>query len=109
MKFYFLSVLVVFVFKLSSFCWLCEEAQCVYLRLHLDWKPYYFYSSCFKLGMVLFPKRLLVVSGDIFACHKTWQGEVGCYWHLLDADQNAANIPQCTGQPTTELSSHKCQ
>ena len=29
-----------FVFKLSlSFFWLCEEAQCVYLRLHLGWKP----------------------------------------------------------------------
>ena len=24
-----------FVFKLLSFFWLCEEAQCVYLRLHL--------------------------------------------------------------------------
>ena len=29
-----------FVFKLlSSFFWLCKEAKCVYLRLHLDWKP----------------------------------------------------------------------
>ena len=29
-----------FVFKLSSsFFWLCEEAQCVYLRLHLGRKP----------------------------------------------------------------------
>ena len=28
-----------FVFKLLSFFWLCEEAQCVYLRLHLGWKP----------------------------------------------------------------------
>ena len=28
-----------FVFKLLlSFFWLCKEAQCVYLRLHLDWK-----------------------------------------------------------------------
>ena len=28
-----------FVFKLLlSFFWLCEEAQCVYLRLHLGWK-----------------------------------------------------------------------
>ena len=26
-----------FVFKLSF--WLCEEAQCVYLCLHLGWKP----------------------------------------------------------------------
>ena len=25
-----------FVFKLLSFFWLCEEVQCVYLRLHLD-------------------------------------------------------------------------
>ena len=34
--FNFLSVLVVFVFKLLlSFFWLCEEAQCVYLHLHL--------------------------------------------------------------------------
>ena len=31
---------VFFVFKLLlSFFWLCEEAQCVYLRLHLGWKP----------------------------------------------------------------------
>ena len=31
-----LSILVVFVFKLLlSFFWLCEEAQCVYLCLHL--------------------------------------------------------------------------
>ena len=27
-----------FVFKLLSFFWLCEEVQCVYLRLHLGWK-----------------------------------------------------------------------
>ena len=27
-----------FVFKLLSFFWLCEEAQCIYLRLHLGWK-----------------------------------------------------------------------
>ena len=27
-----------FVFKLLSFFWLCEEAQCVYLRLHLGQK-----------------------------------------------------------------------
>ena len=27
-----------FVFKLLSFFWLCEEAQCVYLRLHLGRK-----------------------------------------------------------------------
>ena len=31
-----------FVFKLLlSFFWLCEEAQCVYLRLHLGRKPNY--------------------------------------------------------------------
>ena len=30
---------LVFVFKLLLFFfWLCEEAQCVYLRLHLGWK-----------------------------------------------------------------------
>ena len=29
---------LVFVFKLLSFFWLCEEAQCVYLRLHLGRK-----------------------------------------------------------------------
>ena len=35
-RFDFLSVRVVFVFKLLlSFPWLCEEVQCVYLRLHL--------------------------------------------------------------------------
>ena len=28
-----------FVFTLLSFFWLCEEAQCVYLCLHLGWKP----------------------------------------------------------------------
>ena len=27
-----------FVFKLLSFFWLCKEAQCVYLRLHVGWK-----------------------------------------------------------------------
>ena len=27
-----------FVFKLLSFFWLCEEAQCIYLHLHLGWK-----------------------------------------------------------------------
>ena len=38
-QFDFLTVLVVFVFKLLlSFFWLCEEAQCVYLYLHLGWK-----------------------------------------------------------------------
>ena len=39
MQFDFLSVLVGFVFKLLSFFWLCEEAQCVYLCLHLSQKP----------------------------------------------------------------------
>ena len=35
-QFHFLSVLVVFGFKLLlSFFWLCEEAQCVYVHLHL--------------------------------------------------------------------------
>ena len=35
----FLSVLVVFVLKLLlSFFWLCKEAQCVYLCLHLGRK-----------------------------------------------------------------------
>ena len=39
-QFDFLSVLVVFVFKLLlSFFWLCEEAHFVYLRLHLGRKP----------------------------------------------------------------------
>ena len=28
-----------FVFKMLSFFWLCEEAQCVYLRLHLVQRP----------------------------------------------------------------------
>ena len=38
-QFDFLLVLVVFVFKLLlSFFWLCKEAQCVYLCLHLGWK-----------------------------------------------------------------------
>ena len=39
MQFDFLSVLVVFVFKLLLSFWLCEEAQCVYLHLHLARKP----------------------------------------------------------------------
>ena len=35
-----------FVFKLLlSFFWLCEEAQCVYLRLHLVWKPVLLYLN----------------------------------------------------------------
>ena len=35
-----------FVFKLLlSFFWLCEEAQCVYLCLHLDWKLPFLLSS----------------------------------------------------------------
>ena len=29
---------LLFVFKLLLSFWLCEEAQCVYLRLHLGWK-----------------------------------------------------------------------
>ena len=33
---------LVFVFKLLSFFWLCKEPQCVYLCLHLGWKPYSF-------------------------------------------------------------------
>ena len=33
---------LVFVFKLLlSFFWLCEEAQCVYLCLHLGWKSHF--------------------------------------------------------------------
>ena len=35
---------LVFVFKLFlSFFWLCEEAQCVYLRLHLEFSPVAFF------------------------------------------------------------------
>ena len=34
-----------FVFKLLSFSWLCKEAQCVYLCLHLGWKPYFFFMT----------------------------------------------------------------
>ena len=35
----FCQFFLVFVFKLLlSFFWLCQEAQCVYLRLHLGWK-----------------------------------------------------------------------
>ena len=39
-QFNFLSILVVFLFLnlLLSFFWLCKEAQCVYLCLHLGWK-----------------------------------------------------------------------
>ena len=37
-QFDFLAVLVVLFFKLLFFFWLCEEAQCVYLRLHLGGK-----------------------------------------------------------------------
>ena len=38
-QFDFLSVLVVFLFlNLLSFFWLCKEAQCIYLRLHIGRK-----------------------------------------------------------------------
>ena len=41
-----------FVFKLLlSFFWLCEEAQCVYLRLHLGRNSediWYFHQTCLK-------------------------------------------------------------
>ena len=36
-----------FVFKLLSFFWLCEEAQCVYLRLHLGQKSYFKFLNLF--------------------------------------------------------------
>ena len=39
-QFDFLSVLVVFVFKLLLSFWLCEEVQCIPLHLHLDRKSY---------------------------------------------------------------------
>ena len=35
---HFLSILVIFVFKLLLSFWLCEKAQCVYLCLHVGWK-----------------------------------------------------------------------
>ena len=37
-QFNFCPFWLFFVFKLLSFFWLCEEAQCVYLCLHLGWK-----------------------------------------------------------------------
>ena len=48
-----------FVFKLLlSFFWLWEEAQCVYLRLHLGWKPTsifnFLHSGCTSLQLVLY-------------------------------------------------------
>ena len=36
---FFCQFWLFFVFKLLSFFWLCEEAQCVYLLLHLGRKP----------------------------------------------------------------------
>ena len=51
-QFDFLSVLVVFVFKLLlSFFWLCDEALCVYLHLHLGWKSF---DLFFHLGLFFF-------------------------------------------------------
>ena len=41
-----------FVFKLLlSFFWLCEEAQCVYLRLRLDRKPHFFLILLFSYSL----------------------------------------------------------
>ena len=43
---------VFFVFKLSLSFWLCKEAQCVYLRLHLGWNSsgslFFKYNSCWE-------------------------------------------------------------
>ena len=53
-QFDFLSVLVVFVFKLLlSFFWLCEEAQYIYLHLHLGWKLLYICFLISKIDMAV--------------------------------------------------------
>ena len=39
--------------KLLSFFWLCDEAKCIYLHLHLGWKslhPFSYWISCFQLS-----------------------------------------------------------
>ena len=42
----FCQFLLFFVFKLLlSFFWLCEEAQCVYLCLHLGWKSIFIFLN----------------------------------------------------------------
>ena len=53
----FCQFCLVFVFKLLlSFFWLCEEAQCVYLRLHLGRKPnMQFFINKFQFGFFLVP------------------------------------------------------
>ena len=61
---YFLS----FKLLLSSF-WLCEEAQCVYLRLHLGWKSEHvsfslIYSHLAKVSVIF-----LVLSTWSLFCH----------------------------------------
>ena len=43
-----------FVFKLLlSFFWFCEEAQCVYLRLHLEFSPISFPNLIFLMQTLL--------------------------------------------------------
>ena len=51
-----------FVFKLllSSF-WLCEEAQCVYLRLHLGRKPVITFSNRFSIPCSFFPSDIPMI------------------------------------------------
>ena len=44
-----------FFLNLLSFFWLCEEAQCVYLHLHLGWK------SCISPSKVLVQVSLLPI------------------------------------------------
>ena len=45
---------LVFVSKLLlSFFWLCEKTQCVYLRLHLGQKSFFFNFECRKLTVLV--------------------------------------------------------
>lgn len=77
------------------------KEQILQNRLYWPWQNRRRYPSVtlrlreqFRTRGILSPRGRDAMSGDIFGCHDLG----GCYWHLMGRGQEAAEIPQCTGQ-----------
>ena len=71
------------------------------------------YGQQLSSGVSLPPRERLAMSGDIFDCHKSRDGQEGLWVLLASSGQKPGmllNILQSTGQPSTskDLSGPKC-
>ena len=74
-QFWGLLLLLLFLNLLLSFFWLCKEAKCIYLHLHLGWKYLSFPSNNVSYLSWLTNKINLELGGDYFKC-EYWPKEI---------------------------------